>query len=65
MEILSASGNSHNELLLIDSIILSQQTQGLRQRKYPPLLIFITKALCISFGDSDILVLFLVIQGSA
>ena len=62
--ILSASGNSRNESLLIDSIILSQQSQLIRKKTYLPLMTFIMKELCITLGDSDIPVLLLAIQRS-
>ena len=51
---LLASGNSRNESLLIASIILSQQTQGLRKITYLPLMTLITKALCLPVGASTI-----------
>ena len=55
-------GSSRNKLLSIASIILSQQTQGLRQRTYLPLMTLITKSLCLTVGASPILVLILKIQ---
>ena len=62
---LSAYGNSRNELLLIDSIILSQQTHVHQQRTYLTLIAFIMKALCIPVGASTIPVILLEIQRSA
>ena len=53
------------KLLLIASIILSQQTQARRQRTYLPLMTLTSKALCLPFGASNIPVLILTIQRSA
>ena len=53
------------KLLLIASIILSQQTQARRQRTYLPLMKLTSKALFLPFGASNIPVLILTIQRSA
>ena len=62
---LSESWNSRNKSLLIASIILSQQTQGVSKIIYLPLMTLIMKALCIPVGESTIPVLLLAIQRSA
>ena len=64
-KLLLASGNSWNELLLIASIIILQQTQGRRQRTLIPLIILITKALWLPVRTSTIPFLLLSIQRSA
>ena len=51
--------------LLIDSIIISQHTQGSRKTTYLTLMKFITKELCIPVEDSTIPVIILTIQRSA
>ena len=56
------SGNSRKELLLIASIMLSQQTQVQRKITYLPLMKMITKSLCLPVGASTIPVLLLTIQ---
>ena len=53
------------KLILIASIILSQQTQARRQRTYLPMMKLTSKALCLPFGASNIPVLILTIQISA
>ena len=65
MKILSSSGNYRNKLLLISSIIISQQTQGIWKRTYLPLMKLIKNTLCIPLRDSDTPVLLLVIKISA
>ena len=62
---LSVSGNYQNESLLIASIIISEQTQGRRQRTYLTLMEVITKELFIPVIDSTIPVLILEIQRSS
>ena len=58
MTSLLASVNSWNEARLIDSVILSKKTQGIRRIAYPPLMKLIKMALGISFRASTIPVFF-------
>ena len=62
---LLASENSQNKLLLIASLIISQQAKVLSKRTYVTFMTSITKALCIPVRESNIPVLLLTIQISA
>ena len=62
---LPASWNYWNKSLLIDSIIVSQQTQETWKRTYLNLMKLIMKALCLPVETSTIPVILLAIQRSA